>query len=89
MSKYYVLSKNLNSHSVFSSLKTALFYAENENFVFKRVDGIPNPWFAHPVVDGKVNKNIILNGAEKITNWCRESTQREKELIIENKLKDL
>lgn len=79
MSKYYAFTnRRMSNYSKATSLAEALCYAkDDETLVFKRVEGVPNPWWLHPVKNGKVVKDIILKGDEH------------KTFIIKEKLKEL
>lgn len=61
MSQYYVF-KTMNSQTFvkLNSLKEALMLAKESGVVYQKVKDIPNPWYVHPVENGKVNKKKIL-----------------------------
>ena len=49
----------------FRSLCSALAAVKgDESRVFVHVEGIPNPWFVHPVKNGRVDRNKVLKPSE-------------------------
>lgn len=51
------------SKTVFSrctSIRQAMSISKNEKLVYVHVKGIPNPWFVHPVKNGKVQYDKVL-----------------------------
>lgn len=47
------------------SLCSALAAAKgDESRVFVHVEGIPNPWFVHPVKNGKIDRKTILKPSQ-------------------------
>jgi hypothetical protein len=61
MAKYYAfLNKDKNTFVKTNNLKDAIHIAGNSGVVYQHVKEIPNPWYIHPVENGKVNKSKIL-----------------------------
>lgn len=60
--KVYSFSKSMIAFQIHRSISAALRGLANgdEKRVFVHVEGIPNPWWVHPVEKGKVNRNKIL-----------------------------
>ncbi len=43
-----------------TSIREAVSISKNEAKVFVHVKGIPNPWFVHPVKNGRVQYDVVL-----------------------------
>lgn len=71
---YYVIFRNRIFQKT-RSLRSALAIAKgNDKQVFAKVAGIPNPWFVHPVINNKVNKNKILKPKQLDAIWNKTVT---------------
>lgn len=47
------------------SVSEALRFAKGDSRkVFVHVEGIPNPWFVHPVVNGRIDRSIVLKPSQ-------------------------
>lgn len=93
MRKYYVfLNNQFKTFCKVDSLRQALVFSnKDETFVFKRVDGVPNPWFLHPVRNGKVLKDIILRGDEHKyfttpEEWAIQKEIKKNKVVVQKKM---
>lgn len=49
----------------FRSICSALAAVKgDESRVFVHVEGIPNPWFVHPIKNGKVNRKKVIKPSQ-------------------------
>lgn len=87
MSNYYCFTNKQKGifHKV-SSLAEALVSDRGDN-LFKRVQGVPNPWFLHPIENGKVLKDIVLKGDQyKEWNGSRDHYNKINKKEIKEKM---
>jgi hypothetical protein len=50
-----------NTFTKWKDSELKLFVDDDKGAIcFAKVRGIPNPWFVHPIVDGKIDKTKII-----------------------------
>lgn len=63
--KVYAFYGNGFTFQKFRSISSALAAVKgDESRVFVHVEGIPNPWFVHPVKNGKVDRSKVLKPSQ-------------------------
>ena len=56
------LFKSQNSFNKFKDSELKLL--DKDDVIFAKVKYIPNPWYVHPIINGKIIKDIVLNPKE-------------------------
>ena len=64
--KVYVFYGDGTCFQKLRSIRQAIAYAKgDETRVYVHVDGIPNPWWVHPVKNGKVDRSKVYKSIPK------------------------